>query len=102
LQIIRQESQLRRKLQENADYLRTNLKAMGFDTMNSSTPIIPILAKDSLQANAMSQRLLEQGIFVQAIRPPTVPMGTARLRLTVIATHTPEDLDQLLNALRTL
>jgi 8-amino-7-oxononanoate synthase len=100
LQIIRQESQLRRKLQENADYLRAEFKAMGFDTMNSSTPIIPILVKDSLQAVAMSKRLLEQDIFVQAIRPPTVPMGTARLRLTVTATHTQDDLNQLLNALK--
>ena len=50
----------------------------------------------------MSKRLLEQGIFVQAIRPPTVPIGTARLRLTVMATHTSEDLNQLLNALRIL
>ena len=93
---------MRRQLQDNADYLRAELKGMGFDTMNSSTPIIPILVKDSVQAVAMSKRLLEQGIFVQAIRPPTVPMGTARLRLTVTATHTQEDLDQLLNALRTL
>jgi glycine C-acetyltransferase len=102
LQIILEGSQLRRKLQENADYLRARLQVMGFDTMNSSTPIIPILVKDSFQAVAMSKRLLEQGIFVQAIRPPTVPMGTARLRLTVMATHTQDDLDQLLNALRIL
>jgi 8-amino-7-oxononanoate synthase len=102
LQIIREGSQLRRKLQENADYLRRELEVRGFDTMNSSTPIIPILVKDPLKAVAMSKLLLEQGIFVQAIRPPTVPMGTARLRLTVMATHTQEDLDHLLNALRTL
>ncbi len=102
LQIIRQESQRRRKLQENSDYLRAKLQAMGFDWMNSSTPIIPILVKDSRQAVAMSKRLLERDIFVQAIRPPTVPMGTARLRLTVTATHTQDDLDRLLNALRIL
>ena len=102
LQIILNGGPLRRKLQENADYLRAQLQAMGFDTMNSSTPIIPILVKDPLQAKAMSRRLLEHGIFVQAIRPPTVPMGTARLRLTVMATHTPEDLDQLLKTLRIL
>ena len=102
LQIIRQENQLRSKLQGNADYLRAKLQTMGFDTMNSSTPIIPLLVKDSSQAVAMSKRLLEHGIFVQAIRPPTVPIGTARLRLTVMATHTQEDLDQLLNALKDL
>ena len=102
LKIIFQGTQLRGKLQTNADYLRAQFQRMGFDTMNSSTPIIPILVKDSRQAVTMSKRLLEQGIFIQAIRPPTVPMGTARLRLTVMATHTQDDLDQLLNALRTL
>ena len=102
LQIILGGSQLRRKLQENADYLRAHLHVMGFDPMNSSTPIIPILVKDPLKAVAMSKRLLQQGIFAQAIRPPTVPMATARLRLTVTATHTQEDLDRLLNALRVL
>ena len=102
LQIIHQADSLRRQLQLNANYLQRELGVLGFDTMNSSTPIIPILVKDSLQAVSMSKRLLEQGIFVQAIRPPTVPMGTARLRLTVMATHTQEDLEQLLNALRML
>jgi len=100
LKIILGGSQLRRNLQENSDYLRAEIKAMGFDTMNSTTPIIPLLVKDPAQAVALSKRLLEQGIFVQAIRPPTVPKGTARLRLTVTATHTKEDLDQLLNALK--
>ena len=102
LQIIRQGDGLRRQLQLNANYLRSELDILGFDTMNSSTSIIPILVKDPLRAVAMSKRLLEQGIFAQAIRPPTVPTGTARLRLTVMATHTQEDLDRLLNALRML
>jgi len=102
LQIIRQGDDLRRQLQYKANYIRKELDKMGFDTMNSSTPIIPILVKDPLRAMAMSKRLLQQGIFMQAIRPPTVPLGTARLRLTVMATHTQEDLDKLLNALRVL
>jgi len=74
LQIILEGHQLRRQLRDNGDYLRVN----------------------------MSRELLKQGIFVQAIRPPTVPLGTARLRLTVMATHTKEDLDRLLNALKGL
>jgi len=102
LRIIHHDFQLRRDLQNKADYLRAKLQVMGFDTMNSSTPIIPILIKDPSQAKVMSQHLLKRGIFVQAIRPPTVPNGTSRLRLTVTATHTQEDLDQLLNALRAL
>ena len=102
LQIILEGNHLRRQLKENADYLRARVRMMGYDTMNSSTPIIPVLVKDPLQAKAMSQRLLEQGIFVQAIRPPTVPMGSSRLRLTVMATHTQEDLNRFLNALRAM
>jgi len=102
IQIILEGAQLRRKLQDNADHVRGQVHKMGFDSMNSSTPIIPILVKDPLRAMAMSKRLLEQGIFVQAIRPPTVPNGTSRLRLTIMATHTREDLDQLTKALRNL
>jgi 8-amino-7-oxononanoate synthase len=102
LKIIRQEDKLRRQLQQNADYLRKQAREMGFDTMDSSTPIIPILVKEPSRASAMSRQLLEKGIFVQAIRPPTVPVGSARLRLTVTALHTREDLDQLLNAFRIL
>ncbi len=100
LLIIQEGGHLRRRLQENADYLRGQLQKMGYDTMNSSTPIIPVQVKDSAQAVAMSQRLLERGILGQAIRPPTVPVGKARIRLTVMATHTREDLDSLLNAMK--
>jgi 7-keto-8-aminopelargonate synthetase-like enzyme len=69
---------------------------MGFDTMNSQTPIIPILVKDSNLAVDFSDRLFKQGIFVSAIRYPTVPENTARLRLTVMATHTEEHMDHVL------
>jgi 7-keto-8-aminopelargonate synthetase-like enzyme len=102
LQIISQDNGLRRQLKDNADYLHQELKAMGFDTMNSTTPIIPILLKSSLRAMEASGHLLKQGIFVQAIRPATVPVNTARLRLTVTAAHTRGDCDRLLHALRTI
>ena len=102
LQIIQESETLRRNVQEKAQYLRMEIQKMGFDTMNSSTPIIPIIVKDPVKTVAMSRQLLEQGIFLQAIRPPTVPTATARLRLTVMATHTQEDLDQLLNSLKGL
>ena len=67
--------------------------------MNSSTPIIPILVKDPLEAVAMSKRLLQEGVFIQAIRPPTVPEGSSRLRISVSAVHTAEDLDRLVTVL---
>ncbi len=100
--IIGQDKQRRRQVLANADYLRRGLKKSGFDTMNSTTPIVPILFKDSLKALEASKRLLEQGVFVQAIRPPTVPVNTARLRATVMATHTQEDLDLFLDCIKEL
>jgi len=102
LQIIQQDDRLRGQLIDNAQYLLAGLKSLGFDTMNSSTPIIPVLVKDPARAMDISRYLLKQGIFVQAIRPPTVPVNTARLRLTVTATHARDDLDRLLDALRTI
>lgn len=92
----------RAQLRHNAKYLRSGLKAMGFDCMNSTTPIIPILVKDSSRALALSRQLFDQGIYVSAIRPPTVPINGARLRITVMATHTQEDLDILLRAMKEL
>lgn len=98
LEIIEQEPALRRKLLSNAEYVRDGLKNLGFDTMGSQTPIIPVLFKDAALCLEFSQRLLDQGIFVQAIRPPTVPMNTSRLRVTVMATHTHQQLDRLIEA----
>jgi 8-amino-7-oxononanoate synthase len=65
----------------------------------ASTPIIPIIVGDDRRAVACSDALLEHGILVLAIRPPTVPGGTARLRLTISALHTDEQLAALLAAL---
>ncbi len=97
IEIIREDPQRRNKVKEQADYLRQGLKQLGFDTMDSQTPIIPILIKDSNRAIDFSNRLLESGIFASAIRPPTVPPNMARLRLTVITTHTKKDLDHMLD-----
>ncbi len=99
--IIAAQPQRRRQLLENADHLRRGLKALGLDTMRSTTPIIPILAGEAKRAVVLSQKLFEQGFFVQAIRPPTVPVNTARLRVTVTAAHTREDCDAFLDAVKT-
>lgn len=93
IEIVEAEPERRERLLEKAHVLRQQLAAMGFDTMQSQTPIIPILVKDETLAVTFSQELLERGIFVQAIRPPTVPAHTARLRVTVMATHTDDDLN---------
>jgi 8-amino-7-oxononanoate synthase len=96
IEIIKSEPQRRLKLWENTQRACKELNQMGFDTMNSQTPIIPILVKDSNLAVDFSDRLFKQGIFVSAIRYPTVPENTARLRLTVMATHTEEHMDHVL------
>jgi len=93
IQIIQEEPELRKKLLSNTQYLRTNLKKLGFNTLDSQTPIIPILVKDAFLTMEFSQKLFDEGVFIQGIRPPTVSQNTARLRLTVMAMHTKSDLD---------
>lgn len=90
----------RRNLQENADTLRESLRQMGFNTGNSSTQIIPILIGASSSALSLSAYLEEAGFFVPAIRPPTVPEGTARLRLSLSTVHSKDQIDSFLNVLR--
>ncbi len=96
VEIIEQEPERRARLWGHARKMLNGLKKMGFDTLQSETPIIPVLVKDSISALEFSRKLFEAGIFVQAIRPPTVPVHTARLRVTVMATHTTEDIDFVL------
>lgn len=99
LDIIQTDSLLRKELWNKTFFLHNNLRKMGFDLLNTQTPIIPILVKDAVKAVKFSQRLFEKGILISAIRPPTVPPHTARLRLTVMATHTQQELEKLLDVL---
>ena len=78
---------------------RREVSAMGYQLMPSHTPIQPIMIGDNHDALALSQALEDRGLLVSAIRPPTVPVGEARLRVTFSAAHTQENLDCLLNAL---
>ena len=71
---------------------------MGFDTMGSETPIIPVFVGDAGKSMEFSRRLMDEGIFVSGIRPPTVPEGRSRLRTTVMATHSNNDLDRAIEA----
>ena len=78
---------------------RRGASELGFELMDSATPIQPIRVGESDRALALSQALEQQGIFVSAIRPPTVPEGGARLRVTLSAAHSDAQVDQLLDAL---
>lgn len=82
----------REKLAENTLLFRSALQNYGFNTMGSESQIIPIFVGEAGPAMEFSRLLLEEGIFVQGIRPPTVPAGSCRLRCTVMATHRREDL----------
>jgi 8-amino-7-oxononanoate synthase len=79
------------QLRRNAAVLREELSAQGL-AAPSRTQIIPVTVGDARRASALCERTLEGGVFAQAIRPPTVPPGTSRLRLTVMANHRTEDL----------
>ncbi len=96
IDIIETQPSRREQLWENTRYLLNGFKDLGFDTMKTQTPIIPLLVKDAKMAVEFSRKLLDKGIFVSAIRPPTVPLNAARLRVTVMATHQRQDLDYLL------
>jgi hypothetical protein len=80
------------RLATNADTLRDALAAEGFEASESTTQIVPLVIGDAAQAVAVSEAALERGVFAQAIRPPTVPEQTSRLRLAVMATHREREL----------
>ncbi|WP_170142953.1 aminotransferase class I/II-fold pyridoxal phosphate-dependent enzyme [Thermosporothrix hazakensis] len=92
LDLIEQDPSRITELQRKAAFLRTHLKALGFHTLQSETHIIPLLVGESTTALRMAELLREHGLYAVAIRPPTVPMGQARIRLSVMATHTQQDL----------
>ncbi len=85
---------LRDKLAANCEIFRNGLKEAGFSTMGSETQIVPLFVGEAAPTMEFSRQLLESGIFVQGIRPPTVPAGSCRLRCTIMATHTTDDLAQ--------
>ncbi len=80
------------RLQDNADVLRDELVREGFDVSGSSTQIIPLIVGDAATAVRVAEQALEMGVFASAIRPPTVPDGTSRLRLAVMASHSRQEL----------
>jgi 8-amino-7-oxononanoate synthase len=92
LEVVRSQPELIEHLHANADVLRAELAAWGLDVGASRTQIIPIVVGDPDRAMELCERLLDRGIYAQAIRPPTVPAGTSRLRLAVMASHRPEEL----------
>lgn len=90
---------LREKLLSNARYFRESLCRNGFNLPDGDTQIVPIVTGEAPLTMEFSRRLLEEGLFVQGIRPPTVPAGACRLRCTLMANHTKEQLDTALSSI---
>lgn len=102
LKLAREEDWRREHLFKLIQQLRYGTQALGLQLSPSDTPIQPLLIGNSAQALAISDALWTQGILIPAIRPPTVPEGKARLRITLSAAHQPNQIDQLLDALETI
>ncbi len=100
LEIVKTEPQRREQLAANAEYLRSKLNKLGLDTSQSTTHIIPAIIGPSKDTLAVSKALYDRGFFIAAIRPPTVPKGSARLRISLQSDHTTEQLDALTNAIK--
>ena len=92
LQLLEDKPHRVARLRSNARVLRRALAAEGFPVSDREMHIIPLIVGDDRAAMAMCEQAIERGVFAQAIRPPTVPAGTARLRLTTMASHTASEL----------
>ena len=99
LKLARRDDWRRERLRELIEQFRTGAGRLGLDLMASSTPIQPVLCGDESVATAMSASLEDAGFLVTAIRPPTVPEGRSRLRVTLSALHTPQQVQALLVAI---
>ncbi len=98
LSIVEQENWRREKLQELIAYFRQTMAPLDYELMPSNTAIQPVVIGDNQRALEISLQLMQKGIHVSAIRPPTVPEGSARLRVTLSAAHEKADIDALVKA----
>jgi glycine C-acetyltransferase len=102
IEILLREPQRVAKLRDNVAYARQQIKAAGFDVLESPTAICPIIVHDTAKAISMSKRLLELGVFVIGFGYPVVPEGHARLRVQISAGHEKKHIDGLVGALKRL
>ena len=98
LDLLETSAELSQRLRENTAYFRSEMVARDFEIPESDHPIVPIMIGDAVEAAAMADRLLGEGIFVRAFSFPVVPRGKARIRTQMSAAHTRDDLDQAITA----
>ncbi|HHQ4632206.1 8-amino-7-oxononanoate synthase [Aeromonas hydrophila] len=99
IELVRAADEARAQLGQLITRFRQGAEALGWQLGASATPIQPLLVGESIAALQLAERLRECGVWAGAIRPPTVPVGTARLRITLSAAHSEQDVDRLLDAL---
>jgi len=93
IEILDEDDSLVKKLWDNGDYFKKNMKEIGFDVGNSQTPITPVMLGKAKTASEFSKKLFEENIFAQSIGFPTVQKGKARIRVMISAVHSRDDLD---------
>jgi glycine C-acetyltransferase len=98
LELLETSGELLQRLRENTAYFRAEMVARQFEIPESDHPIVPIMIGDAVEAAAMADRLLTEGIYVRAFSYPVVPRGKARIRTQMSAAHSREDLDQAITA----
>jgi glycine C-acetyltransferase len=98
LDLLETSAELLQRLRENTAYFRSAMVARDFDIPESDHPIVPIMIGDAVEAAAMADRLLAEGIYVRAFSFPVVPRGKARIRTQMSSAHSRDDLDQAITA----
>jgi 8-amino-7-oxononanoate synthase len=100
LEIMKSEPERLEKLWDNTRYLRRELEIMGYDTGHSNSPIIPIYIRDDMKTFLNTRQLMQEGIFVNPVVSPGVPPGSSLIRLSVMATHTKDQIDYALEKIK--
>ena len=100
MDVLESEPERRKRLWDNIEYMLKNLKSMGYTLGNTQSAIIPVIIGDEEKLRKMSLKIHKAGIYLSTIPYPAVQMGQGRFRLTIMATHTREDLDKTLDVLK--
>ena len=98
LDMISEDTSLRDRVMENAEYFRTEMKAKGFDIPDGDAAIVPVMLYDAPLAQKMAEKLMDEGIYVIGFFYPVVPKGKARIRVQLSAAHTKDQLDKAIAA----
>ena len=99
-ELIENDNSLIKNLQKNTEYFREEMKNLGFEIVDGTHPIVPIMLYDAVLAKKMSEKLLEKGVYVIGFYFPVVPKGLARIRVQLSAGHTIEQLEKAINSFK--